>query len=255
MMALFRKTTQPAQGEVDFTRLPRHIAIIMDGNGRWAKKRGLPRTAGHAAGAETFRTIATYCKDIGLDYLTVYAFSSENWKRPEEEVGAIMGLLKKYLLEAIDTMERDNVRLRFMGDMTPLSDELKGLVDQCNAISDRLDGCLCSICINYGGRAELVHAARRFAEDCRAGLKKPEELTEELLGGYLYSGGIPDPDLFIRPGGEQRLSNFLLWQSAYSEFYFTDVLWPDFSKEELHRAIAAYQRRSRRYGGLQEGST
>ncbi len=255
MIFSFGKKKPDTAGQGGFSRLPRHIAVILDGNGRWAKRRGLPRTAGHKVGAETFRAIATYCRDIGIDYLTVYAFSTENWKRPRDEVDTIMVLLKKYLLEAIDTMERDNVRLRFMGDMTPLSDELKGLVDQCNAISDRLDGCLCSICINYGGRAELVHAARRFAEDCRAGLKKPEELTEELLGGYLYSGGIPDPDLFIRPGGEQRLSNFLLWQSAYSEFYFTDVLWPDFSKEELHRAIAAYQRRSRRYGGLQEGST
>ena len=255
MIFSFGKKKPDTAGQVDFSRLPRHIAVILDGNGRWAKRRGLPRTAGHKVGAETFRAIATYCRDIGIGYLTVYAFSTENWKRPQDEVDTIMALLKKYLLEAIDTMERDNVRLRFMGDMTPLSDELKGLVDQCNAISDRLDGCLCSICINYGGRAELVHAAQRFAEDCRAGLKKPEELTEELLGGYLYSDGIPDPDLFIRPGGEQRLSNFLLWQSAYSELYFTDVLWPDFSKEELRRAIAAYQRRSRRYGGLQEGST
>ena len=161
-----------------------------------------------------------------------------------------MVLLKKYLLEAIDTMERDNVRLRFMGDMTPLSQELKDLVDRCNAISDRLTGCLCSICINYGGRAELVHAARRFAEDCRIGLVRSEDLTAEKLSSYLYSADIPDPDLLIRPGGELRQSNFLLWQCAYSEFYFTDVLWPDFSKEELHRAIASYQRRSRRYGGL-----
>ena len=161
-----------------------------------------------------------------------------------------MVLLKRYLLEAIETMERDNVRLRFMGDLTPLTEELKELVAECNAISQRLTGCLCSICINYGGRSELVHAAGRFAEDCRIGLKKPEELTEELLAGYLYSAGVPDPDLLIRPGGELRQSNFLLWQCAYSEFYFTDVLWPDFSKEELHRAIAAYQHRSRRYGGL-----
>ena len=248
-LAFWKKEGEPA-GQVDFSRLPRHIAIILDGNGRWAQKRGLPRTAGHKVGAEAFRTIATYCRDIGIEYLTVYAFSTENWKRPQDEVDTIMSLLKRYLLEAIDTMERDNVRLRFMGDMSPLSDELKGLVDRCNAISQRLDGCLCSICINYGGRAELVHAARRFAEDCRSGLAKPEDLTEETLGSYLYSADIPDPDLLIRPGGEVRQSNFLLWQCAYSEFYFTSVLWPDFSKEELHRAIAAYQRRSRRYGGL-----
>ena len=233
-----------------FGRLPRHIAIILDGNGRWARRRGLPRTAGHKVGAETFRTIATYCRDIGIDYLTVYAFSTENWKRPQDEVDTIMTLLKRYLLEAIETMERDNVRLNFMGDLTVLSRELQELAAQCNAISARLTGCQCNICINYGGRAEIVHAARRFAEDCAAGIAKPEELTEERFDGYLYSAGIPSPELLIRPGGEQRLSNFLLWQCAYTEFYSTDVLWPDFSKEDLHRAIAAYQGRDRRFGGV-----
>lgn len=250
MIFSFRKKKTDTAGQVDFSRLPRHIAIILDGNGRWARRRGLPRTAGHKVGAETFRTIATYCRDIGIEYLTVYAFSTENWKRPQEEVETIMSLLKKYLLEAIDTMERDNVRLRFMGDMSPLSDELKALVAECNDISSRLDGCLCSICINYGGRAELVHAAAAFAEDCQAGNVKAKDLTEKMLENYLYSAGIPDPDLLIRPGGELRQSNFLLWQCAYSEFYFTDVLWPDFTKDELHRAIAAYQHRSRRYGGV-----
>jgi len=248
-MPLF-KSKAKNEPQVDFQSLPHHIAIIMDGNGRWAKKRGLPRTAGHAAGAETFRTIATYCKEIGLDYLTVYAFSTENWKRPQEEVETIMGLLKNYLLEAIDTMERDNVRLHFMGDMTPLTEELKELVERCNAISAGLTGCQCNICINYGGRAEIVHAARDFAKDCAAGAAKPDDLTEESFGKYLYSADIPSPELLIRPGGEQRLSNFLLWQCAYAEFYFTDVLWPDFSKEELHRAIAAYQRRDRRFGAV-----
>ena len=235
---------------MDFGRLPRHIAVILDGNGRWARRRGLPRTAGHKVGAETFRTIATYCRDIGIDYLTVYAFSTENWKRPQDEVDTIMTLLKRYLLEAIETMERDNVRLNFMGDLTVLSRELQELAAQCNAISARLTGCQCNICINYGGRAEIVHAARRFAEDCAAGIAKPEELTEEHFDGYLYSAGIPSPELLIRPGGEQRLSNFLLWQCAYTEFYSTEVLWPDFSKEDLHRAIAAYQGRDRRFGGV-----
>ena len=250
MKLAFWKKGEDTAGQVDFGRLPRHIAIILDGNGRWAKQRGLPRTAGHKVGAETFRTIATYCRDIGIEYLTVYAFSTENWKRPRDEVDTIMVLLKKYLLEAIDTMERDNVRLRFMGDMSPLSDELTALVDRCNAISGRLTGCLCSICINYGGRAEIVHAAQAFAAECAAGRAQPEELTEERLSGYLYSAGIPDPELLIRPGGEERLSNFLLWQCAYTEFYSTGVLWPDFSKEELHRAIAAYQKRDRRFGGV-----
>ena len=235
---------------MDFQRLPRHIAVILDGNGRWAQRRGLPRTAGHKAGAETFRAIATYCRDIGLEYLTVYAFSTENWKRPKDEVETIMVLLKRYLLEAIDTMERDNVRLRFRGDMQALSQELRDLVEQCNAISDRLTGCQCNICINYGGRAEIAQGARRFAEDCAAGVVKPDDLTEETFEKYLYSAGMPSPELLIRPGGEQRLSNFLLCQGGYAEFYFTDVLWPDFSKEELHRAIAAYQRRNRRFGGV-----
>ena len=250
MFLAFWKKSGGAAVQVDFSRLPRHIAIILDGNGRWAKRRGLPRTAGHKVGAETFRTIATYCRDIGLEYLTVYAFSTENWKRPKDEVETIMALLKRYLLEAIETMERDNVRLRFMGDLTVLSEELKGLVGECNAISDRLTGCQCNICINYGGRAELVHAAKCFAADCAAGAVKPEELTEDIFEKYLYSAGIPSPDLLIRPGGEMRLSNFLLWQCAYAEFYLTDVLWPDFSKEELHKAIAAFQSRDRRFGGV-----
>ncbi len=249
-MALFSKKTEPVRTEADLSRLPRHIAIIMDGNGRWAKKRGLPRTAGHAAGAETFRTIATYCKSIGLDYLTVYAFSSENWKRPEEEVGAIMGLLKKYLLEAIGQMERDRVKMEFFGDLSPLTPELRELCERTREISRHYEGCQVNICLNYGGRDELVRAAKAFAQDCAAGKADPNHLSAEEFGAYLYSRGVPDPDLVIRTSGELRLSNFLLWQAAYSEFYITDVLWPDFSKEELHRAIASYQNRDRRFGGV-----
>ena len=231
---------------------PRHIAIIMDGNGRWATKRGLPRTAGHKAGAETFRRIATYCKNIGVEYLTVYAFSTENWKRSADEVGAIMGLLKRYLLEAVDTMEKDHIRLRFFGDMTPIAPELQALAHRTDEISHQLapGDFQANICLNYGGRDEIIRAARAFAADCVAGKAGPEELTEEIFSSYLFSAGIPDPDLVIRPSGELRLSNFLPWQSAYAEFYFTDVLWPDFGKKELHRALAAYQSRSRRFGGV-----
>ena len=246
-MGVFSKKEEET---VDFSRLPRHIAVIMDGNGRWAKKRGLPRTAGHAAGAETFRSIATYCKEIGLDYLTVYAFSTENWKRPPEEVSAIMGLLKKYLLEAIGKMERDRVKMAFFGDLTPLTPELRELCRRTEEISRHYDGCQVNICLNYGGRDEILRAARAYAADCVAGKARPEDLTEEGFSSLLFSGGVPDPDLVIRPSGELRLSNFLLWQSAYAEFYYTDVLWPDFGKEELHRALAAYQKRSRRYGGV-----
>ena len=236
--------------EVDFAHLPRHIAIIMDGNGRWAKKRSLPRTAGHAVGAETFRTIATYCKEIGLEYLTVYAFSTENWKRSEEEVSAIMGLLKKYLLEAIGQMERDKVKMEFFGDLTALTPELQQLCQQTREISKRYDGCQVNICLNYGGRDELLRAARAFAAECEQGKASADQLDEKTFSSYLFSKDVPDPDLIIRPSGELRLSNFLLWQAAYSEFYYTDVLWPDFNKEELHRAIADYQRRSRRFGGV-----
>lgn len=248
-MALFGKKEYGA-GQVDFGRLPRHIAIIMDGNGRWAKKRGLPRTAGHAAGAETFRTIATFCKEIGVQYFTVYAFSTENWKRPKEEVGTIMSLLKKYLMEAIATMERDRIKMEFLGDLEALPEELRALCERTREISKQYDGVQVNICLNYGGRDELVRAARAFAADCRDGKAVPEELTEAQLAGYLYSKDIPDPDLVIRPSGEVRISNFLLWQSAYAEYYYCDTLWPDFGKEDLLRAIAVYQQRSRRYGGI-----
>ena len=242
-MAAEKNKRQPGEN------IPRHIAIILDGNGRWARRRGLPRTAGHAAGSENFRKIATYCKNIGVDYLTVYAFSTENWKRPEDEVKTIMRLLRRYLNEAIDTMERDQIRMKIFGDVAGLSPELQELVKKTDEISRRYQGFQANICLNYGGRDEIVHAARRYAEDYAAG-KTEGELTEEQFGGYLYSAGIPDPDLLIRPGGEQRISNFLLWQCAYAEFYFTDVLWPDFDTEELDRAIEAFRKRDRRYGGV-----
>ena len=249
-MGLFsKKIHHHGAGQVDMSRLPRHIAIIMDGNGRWAKQRGLPRTAGHKVGAETFRKIATYCKDLGVEYLTVYAFSTENWKRPADEVGVIMGLLKQYMLEAIDSMERDQIRLRFLGDLSAISPELQALVDRTNEISSHIHGFQANVCLNYGGRDEIVHAARRFAADCVNGVKKPEELTEADFAHYLYTDGIPDPELIIRPSGEIRTSNFLLWQSAYAEYYFTDVLWPDFDETELDKAIASYQKRERRFGG------
>ena len=229
--------------------VPRHIAIILDGNGRWAKKRGLPRTAGHAVGSENFRKIALYCRDIGVDYLTVYAFSTENWKRPTDEVQTIMRLLGKYLQEAIDTMERDKMKMRIFGDVSGLPKKLQDLVAQTNEISKRYEGFQANICLNYGGRAEIMQAAQRYAMDYAEG-KADSELTEEVFSNYLYSSGIPDPDLLIRPGGEQRISNFLLWQCAYSEFFFTDVLWPDFTTDELDKAIDVFRQRDRRYGGV-----
>ena len=234
--------------------LPRHIAIIMDGNGRWATRRGLPRTAGHRAGAETFRRIATYCKNLGVQYLTVYAFSTENWKRSADEVSAIMLLLKKYLLEAVDTMERDRIRLHFFGDMTPISPDLRALASETDQISAHLTpgDFQANVCLNYGGRDEILRAARAFAADCAAGKRRPEDLDDDLFSGYLDSAGVPDPELIIRPSGELRLSNFLLWQCAYSEFYYTDTLWPDFDEAELDRAIEAYRQRDRRFGGVKK---
>ena len=248
-MALFGRKRQ-VQPQVDLNALPRHVAIIMDGNGRWARRRGMPRKAGHAAGAETFRTIATFAKELGLEYLTVYAFSTENWKRPQDEVDSIMGLLEKYLREAIETMAKDKVKMAFFGDLTPLSPKLRALCLETEEISKGYDGCQVNVCFNYGGRSEILRAARAFAEDCLEGRADANHLTEETFDQYLYSAGVPDPDLVIRPSGEVRISNFLLWQSAYSEFYFTDVLWPDFSKNDLLQALADYQHRSRRYGGV-----
>lgn len=244
-MKLF-SNPQPSQERA----VPAHIAIVMDGNGRWATKRGLPRTAGHGAGSETFRRIATYCKEIGVRYLTVYAFSTENWKRSEAEIGAIMGLLKKYLVEAIEKMERDQIRLEFFGDLSRLSPELRQMCERAREISSRYEGFQANICLNYGGRDEIVRAAKSFAQDCLDGKTCPEELTEARFSSLMFSRGIPDPDLIIRPSGEIRISNFLLWQSAYAEYYFTDVLWPDFGPEELEKAIASYERRSRRFGGV-----
>ena len=250
-MGLFgKKKSHSEAGQVDMSRLPRHIAIIMDGNGRWAKQRGLPRTAGHKVGAETFRKIATYCKDLGVQYLTVYAFSTENWKRPADEVSTIMGLLKQYMLEAIDSMERDQIRLRFLGDLSAISPELQALIEKTNEISSHIEGFQADVCLNYGGRDEILRAARAFARDCADGKAASETLTEEGFGHYLYSDGIPDPDLIIRPSGELRLSNFLLWQCAYAEFYFCDTLWPDFDERALDAAIIDYQKRDRRFGGV-----
>ena len=228
--------------------IPQHIAIIMDGNGRWAKKRGLPRTAGHAAGAEAFRKIANYCRTLGVKYLTVYAFSTENWKRSEEEVGGIMRLLGKYLQEALRDMEKNRVCFRFFGDLSRLSPQLQKLCSEAVDQSADYDVQV-NFCLNYGGRDEIVRAARAFAQDVAEGKHSSTDLTEELLSTYLYSKDVPDPELIIRPSGELRTSNFLLWQSAYSEYVFMNVLWPDFGPKDLDEAIAEYQRRNRRFGG------
>lgn len=229
--------------------IPNHIAIIMDGNGRWAKNRGLPRTAGHKAGGETFRRIANYCREIGVKYLTVYAFSTENWKRSEEEVGGIMILLERYLKEALRDMEKNGVCFRFFGDLSHLRPKLRKLCEETQAKSSQYHEVQVNFCLNYGGRDEIIRAARKFAEDVAAGRRQADSLTEEDFECYLDSAGVPDPELVIRPSGEMRISNFLPWQSAYSEFVFMNVLWPDFMPAHLDQAIEEYHRRNRRFGG------
>lgn len=228
---------------------PNHIAIIMDGNGRWAKQRGLPRNAGHKAGAETFRRIAEHCSTLGVKYLTVYAFSTENWKRSEEEVSGIMLLLENYLREALRDMDKNHIRFQMFGDMSRLSPKLQKLCRETVESSGIYHDVQVNFCINYGGRDEIVRAARAFAADVAAGKRTADSLTEDDFSLYLDSAGVPDPELVIRPSGEKRTSNFLPWQSAYSEFVFMDVLWPDFTAEHLDQAIAEYNRRSRRFGG------
>ena len=232
--------------------VPRHIAVIMDGNGRWAKKRGLPRQAGHKVGAETFRTIATYCKDIGVQYFTVYAFSTENWKRPQEEVDALMNLFRTYLKEAAETMFQRGVAVRVLGDLSPLPEDIRAQIREVDGIADRLgpDAATASLCINYGGRDEIKNAVRALAEDVKAGKLAPAEITEDSISQRLYTAHMPDPDLIIRTSGEERLSNFMLWQASYAEFVDMDVLWPDFTRADLDRAIEEYNTRSRRFGGI-----
>lgn len=241
----FRKKIDPAHRVV-----PAHIGIIMDGNGRWAKKRRLPRSAGHSAGANNFRTITRYASKIGVKYLTVYAFSTENWSRPEEEVGALLGLFHDYLEEALRDFMDENIRVRFIGDVSAFPEDLRTLIREVEEASAPKTGMVLNLAMNYGGRAELVRAAKAFAQDVQAGARQPEELSERVLSEYLYTAGQPDPDLIIRPSGEQRISNFLLWQSAYAEFVYFDILWPDFKTGDLDEAISIYSSRQRRFGGV-----
>ena len=238
-----------AAPQVDFSRLPRHVAIILDGNGRWAQKRGLPRSAGHKAGAETFRKLGTYCKNLGIDYLTVYAFSTENWKRPAEEVGAIMRLFGEYLIKGFD-YENRNVRICFMGDRTALDPKLQKMMNELEGDSACKTGMTLNIAINYGGRPEIVRAAQQLAAKAAAGEIRPEDINEQMMSDAMYTAGQKDPDFILRPSGEKRLSNFMLWQAAYSELVEMDVLWPDFTRADLDTAIEEFNHRSRRFGGI-----
>ena len=230
--------------------LPEHIGIIMDGNGRWAQKRGLPRSAGHKQGARTFREIVRYCRSIGIRYLTVYAFSTENWKRPQSEINAIMNLLRDYLDELERHSDEEQGVLRFIGDMAPLAEDLRQRITDVQERTAGREGITVNIALNYGGRHEIVHAVQQAVSLARQGTLTPEAVDEALVDSLMYTAGQPPVDLIIRPSGEQRISNFLLWQGAYAEFVFMDVLWPDFTPGDLDRAIAEFHRRSRRFGGI-----
>lgn len=230
--------------------LPRHLGIIMDGNGRWAKRRGLPRSAGHVAGAKVFKTIVRYCSRIGIQYLTIYAFSTENWKRPHDEVLTLMNLFKEYLRDALTNFLDENVKVRFLGDTSVFDPQLQQLIAEIEQVSENRTGMVLNIALNYGGRAEIVRAVRLLAQDVKDGKLQPEEIDEKAISACLYTAGQPDPDLVIRPSGEKRISNFLLWQSAYTEYLVLDILWPDFTPEMLDKALKNYAGRERRFGGV-----
>ena len=234
---------------LDKSKLPVHIGFIMDGNGRWAQKRGLPRTFGHREGAQAFRKIARYCKKIGIKYITFYAFSTENWSRPKEEIDAIMALFSQYLEEA-DNFAEDKTRLIFLGDKAPFSPKMRERMIELEKASENFDEMTLALAINYGGRDDIVHSVKRIAELVESGDIRSSDIDESLVGSLLYTGTMPDADLIIRPSGEKRLSNFLIWQSAYAEFYFTDVLWPDFTPAELDKALKDFAQRNRRFGGV-----
>ena len=236
--------------DISQIELPKHAGIIMDGNGRWAKKRGLPRSAGHKAGANNFRTITRYCSDIGIKYLTVYAFSTENWKRPSDEVSALMSLFKSYLNEALTDFKDDSIVVKFIGDKTGFNSELQELIRENEEESANRDGMVLNIAMNYGSRAEITMAVKKIAEKVKSGELSVEDITEQTVSDNLYTAFQPDPDLVIRPSGEYRISNFLLWQSAYTEYVIMDKLWPDFTKEDMNRAVLEFANRNRRYGGV-----
>ena len=230
--------------------IPAHVALILDGNGRWAKKRGLPRTFGHKEGCVTVEKTVEIAARMGIKYLTVYGFSTENWKRPQEEVDALMSLFKSYLNEALEDFKDDSIVVKFIGDKSGFNDELRELMIENEESSKDRDGMVLNIAMNYGSRDEIVRAVRNISEDVRNGKISSDDITENLFSNYLYTAGQPDPDLIIRPSGEYRISNFLLWQSAYTEFVIMNKLWPDFQKSDLDEALKIYSSRNRRYGGV-----
>jgi len=234
--------------EIDKDKLPKHIAIIMDGNGRWAKKKLLNRISGHIRGVDAVREVVTACRELGIKVLTLYALSTENLKRPKDEVTALMGLLKEYLLKEREEMIENNIHLCAIGRLEDLPSDVRGTLQETIKKTEHCGGMILNLALSYGGRAEILHAAKGIISDLREGKMKPEELTEQRFSQYLWTWGLPDPDLLIRTSGEFRISNFLLWQIAYTELYVTETLWPDFNREELLKAIADYQSRERRFG-------
>ena len=230
--------------------IPEHVGIIMDGNGRWAKKRGLPRPVGHTYGAQTFRKITRYISSRGVKYLTLYAFSTENWKRPLEEVSAIMKIFRQYLMDALTDFRDDDIKVRFIGDTSAFDDDLKKLINETEEISEKRQGMVLNIAMNYGGRDEILRAVKQLCSEVKDNKLSYEDITEQDISSRLYTAGQPDPDLIIRTGAEHRLSNFLLYQAAYSEFYSMDVLWPDFKPDDFEKAILEFNKRSRRFGGV-----
>ena len=232
--------------------LPQHVAIILDGNGRWAKSKGMPRNYGHAQGSKNVERICEEAWRLGIKYLTVYAFSTENWNRPQDEVDALMNLLRRYMKTCLTTASKNDMKVRVIGDITRLDEDIRSRILELEEATKNNGGLNFQIAINYGSRDELVRGIRRLAQDCVDNKQDPAEITEAVIERYLDTHGIPDPDLLIRTSGEQRLSNFLLWQLAYTEFYFTDVHWPAFTKEELIKAIEQYNKRDRRFGGVKE---
>ena len=233
-------------------KVPQHVAIILDGNGRWAKSKGMPRNYGHAQGSKNVERICEEAWRMGIKYLTVYAFSTENWNRPKDEVDALMKLLRNYMKTCLKTAAKNDMKVRVIGDIEPLDEDIKKRIGELEAATVDNGGLNFTIALNYGSRDEMTRAARRMAQDCADGKLDPDKIDESVFESYLDTHGIPDPDLMIRTSGEQRLSNYLLWQLAYSEFYFTDVPWPDFTKDELVKAVEEYNHRHRRFGGVEE---
>ncbi|WP_425544755.1 isoprenyl transferase [Clostridium subterminale] len=246
----FKKDIIKEKIQLDMERIPAHIAIIMDGNGRWAKQRKLPRTMGHRAGMKNIKMMVEESSNLGVRYLTLYAFSTENWKRPVEEVGALMDLVVEFINKEFEELHRNNVRLNSIGDISKLPEKSKASIEDAKYKTRNNTGLTLNIALNYGGRDEIVRGVKEIAKEVLEGKLKAENIDEKVISDHLYTSGMPDPDIIIRPSGELRISNYLLWQSAYSEFWFSNINWPDFTKEDLRRAISDFQNRDRRFGGV-----